>query len=69
VKIRIAEANHFTTCWYNNRIGELFDVTREIGGVPPTFEVDVSHLQERGELTVDRAFVPQCDSEIMKDDQ
>lgn len=64
IQIEIVKPNHFTNGWYNDRIGEVFKVTRLHHGIPNQYEVDLTELFEKGEETVKLGFVPFCDAKI-----
>jgi len=64
IRIRILRPNFFTSSWYDSRIGQEFEVVDIHHGIPDKYEVDVTPLYERGELTVKRAYVPFCDAEV-----
>jgi len=63
-RIRINEPSdamdHPAGAWWDTHVGEEFDAIRLIDGVPRQWEVDVSALQERGELTTTSAYVPEA---------
>jgi len=63
-KIKIIKPNRFTSCWYDNRIGQIFTVIG-INNFTKYYEVDLTELYENGELTVKLGFVPQTDAEIV----
>jgi hypothetical protein len=57
MRIRIARPDHHQRYWYADRVGEEFEVKGVREGRPSHFDVDISDLRRRGQLTVDKASV------------
>jgi hypothetical protein len=45
--------------WWDKYIGATFGVVDVHEGTPRQYELDVSAARERGELPVDRAYIPE----------
>lgn len=62
-------AKETNTChsWFNTHIGETFRVVKFHGdGIPKKYEVDISDLMKRGEITVDRGYINVACAEVVR---
>ena len=50
--------------WFHNYPGAEFEVLEVHGGREPVYEVNVSHLASRGDLSFLEAFVPAAFAEL-----
>jgi hypothetical protein len=51
VRIKIIEADKQRPMWFNKHLGEVFEVRALRDEMPEQYEVDVSALVKRGELS------------------
>lgn len=55
--------------WYARRTGQEFEIVGESDGTPGHWTVDTSHLQSKGELENNYAFVTKSDAELLAEQE